>query len=54
MKSFMETVNDRKPLIIFAAYSILDIWQGSEYASGFDLRQTKLLQSWNVIDSIER
>ena len=33
MKLFAKTVNGYKPLTIFAESSILDVWQGSEYAS---------------------
>ena len=33
MDSFAKIVNGVQPLIIFAKHSILDVWQGSEYAS---------------------
>ena len=32
MKRFVKTVNNFWPLAITAQHSILDIWQGSEYA----------------------
>ena len=34
MEHFPKIVNSWKPLIIMAKSSILDVWQGSEYASG--------------------
>ena len=34
MEFFVEKVNARKLLTIFAKRSILDAWQGSEYPSG--------------------
>ena len=37
MKLFVNMVNDYKPLNIFAKSSMLDVWQGSEYASGIHL-----------------
>ena len=33
MERFMKIVNGQKPLTIFAKCSILNVWQGSEYAS---------------------
>ena len=33
MKLFPKIVNGFKPLIIFGKNSILDVWQGSKYAS---------------------
>ena len=30
---FTKIVNDQKPLTIFTSRSILDVWQGSKYAS---------------------
>ena len=33
MEIFVEIVNGFQPLIIFAKTSILDVWQGIEYAS---------------------
>ena len=33
MKRFAKTVNDFQQLAIFAKRSIIDVWQGSEYAS---------------------
>ena len=33
MKRFAKIINSFKPLTIFTKHSILDIWQGSEYAS---------------------
>ena len=33
MKRFAQIVNDFWPLGIFAKRSILEVWQGSEYAS---------------------
>ena len=34
IESFAKIVNGFMPLTIFAKRSILDVWQGSEYASG--------------------
>ena len=36
MECFVEIVNGLKPLTIFAKRSILNVWQGSEYASDGD------------------
>ena len=36
MKRFAKIVNGYKLLTIFTKRSILDVWQGSEYASGID------------------
>ena len=33
MEFFAEIVKNEKPFTIFAKSSILDVWQGSEYAS---------------------
>ena len=35
MELFSKIVEGYKPLTMFAKWSILDIWQGSEYASEF-------------------
>ena len=35
MDSSTKTVNDLKPLTIFAKPSVLDVWQDSEYAPSF-------------------
>ena len=33
MESFVKIVNDKKLLTIFAKWSMLDVWQGSECTS---------------------
>ena len=37
MEHFEKTVDCFEPLAIFAKRSILDVWQGSEYASAADV-----------------
>ena len=44
MKPFVKIVNAEKPLTIFAKSSILDVWQGSEYASGWTRTFSKILE----------
>ena len=34
VECFTKKVSDFKPLIVFVKHPILDVWQGSEYASG--------------------
>ena len=44
MELFTKIVNGLKPLTNFAKNSILDVWQGSEYAFAF-IGISKVLQS---------
>ena len=39
MEHFVKIINSLKPLIIFIKSSILDVWLGSEYTSGYDFNK---------------
>ena len=39
MEHFEKKNNSLKPLIIFIKSSILDVWLGSEYISGYDFNE---------------
>ena len=49
MELFAKLVKNEKPLTIFVKTSILDVWQGSEYASELPSKVTDV----SVLDQFE-